>query len=244
MYCHWSTISLEHPYLLVVPFRLLPSEMSGSSDAHAVNAERTYIRDFILHRTRDELMRDPIARALMRELGSDLVVNAYACNFKVSDEVNADISEANALNRRISEKLCFHKLDDNLHDRKVILMCTTFRQKEYGACLMNFKRRLGLEGDSDLFVLVNVSMSPFASPSPEYERMLANEFLKVAEEEAKVSRPHHCQVATVSKMLHRYLSSEIARALHAMRSYFRALRHYISCTYHASATPVNAINAF
>ena len=40
-------------------------------------------------------------------------------------------------------------------------MSSVLQQKSLGEALTNFKRRLSLEGDEDLFVLVNVSMSPF-----------------------------------------------------------------------------------
>ncbi len=50
---------------------------------------------------------------------------------------------------------------------------------------MKFKERLSLSGQEDLFVLVNVSMSPFTSPS-NFEQVLADAFCEVAEEEVEV----------------------------------------------------------
>ncbi|ETW81515.1 hypothetical protein HETIRDRAFT_319093 [Heterobasidion irregulare TC 32-1] len=186
MYGHWATMSLDHPTLLMVPFRMLPSEMKPNCTAKDIDDERRYIRDVILARTRQELAADPHARALMQQLGSDLVVNAFACNFRVNGKINKDVSEANLLNARIYERLSFHKLTDKLNDRKVILMSTVFSQKEYGSCLTNYKKRLGLAGDGDLFALVNVSMSPFASPL-NFEKVLADAFRETAEEEVKIS---------------------------------------------------------
>ncbi|KAI0051057.1 PLP-dependent transferase [Auriscalpium vulgare] len=186
MYGHWSTMSLDHPSLLVVPFRMLPSEKRSKSSPKEVDEERRYIRDVILTRTRQQLANDPRAVALMQQIGSDLVVNAYACNFRINGKVNKDIDEANYLNARIYEKLSFHKLTDALKDRKVVIMSTVFSQKEYGACLTNYKERLGLSGDGNLVVLVNVSMSPFASPL-NFEKVLADAFRETAEEEVKVS---------------------------------------------------------
>ncbi|KAA1469663.1 PLP-dependent transferase [Dentipellis sp. KUC8613] len=187
MYAHWATISLDHPDLLVVPFRMLPSERSADPSPQAIDEERRYIRDLILSRSRNELAQDPMACALLKILGSDLVVNAFACNFRIDGKVNTDITEANYLNARIYEKLSFHKLADNPNDRKVVLMSTIFSQKEYGSCLTNFKRRLGLLGDGDLFVLVNVSMSPFSSRG-NFESVLADAFMGTAEEEYKISQ--------------------------------------------------------
>jgi hypothetical protein len=184
MYGHWATMSLDHRNLLVVPFRALPSEMDPDSSAEKVDKERRFIRD-ILGRTREELANDPKARALMRRMGSDLVVNMFACNFRVDGAINQDISEANYLNARIYDRLSLKSMTEKLENTKVVIMSSVLSQKEYGACLTKFKERLGLSGQEDLFVLVNVSMSPFTSPS-NFEQVLADAFREVAEEEVEV----------------------------------------------------------
>jgi hypothetical protein len=178
-------MSLDHDTLLVVPFRMLPSEAEPDTSATRVDEERHYIRDILLTRTREELANDLKACGLMRQMGSDLVVNAFACNFRVDVVINQDVSEANHLNARIYDRLSFKSMTEKLEDRKVIIMSSVLSQREYGACLTKFKERLGLSGSEDLFVLVNVSLSPFTSPS-NFERVLADAFREVAEEEAEV----------------------------------------------------------
>ncbi len=183
MYGHWATMSLDHPNLLVVPFRMLPSETGSDASVENVNEERRYIRDVLLRRSQEELANDPKACALMRQMGSDLVVNAFACNFRVDGVVNEDISEANYLNARIYNRLSFKSMTEELDDQKVIIMSSTLSQEEYGTCLTKFKQRIGLSGQEDLFVLVNVSMSPFAA---NFAHVLADAFREAAEEEVKV----------------------------------------------------------
>ena len=183
MYGHWATMSLDHPNLLVVPFRMLPSEMGPDVSAEKVDEERRYIRDVLLKRTREELANDPKACALMRQMGPDLVVNAFACNFHVDGAVNEDILEANHLNARIYDRLSFKYMSEKLDDQKVIIMSSILSQAEYGRCLTKFKRRIGLSGSEDLFVLVNVSMSPFAA---NFTHVLADAFRETAEEQVKV----------------------------------------------------------
>jgi hypothetical protein len=180
-------MSLDHPSLLVVPFRALPSEMDPNTSTKKVDEERRFIRD-ILRRTREELVNDTKACALMRQMGSDLVVNMFACNFRVDGAINQDVSEANYLNARIYDRLSLKSMTEKLENTKVIIMSSMLSQKEYGACLTKFKERLGLSGHEDLYVLVNVSMSPFVSPS-NFEQVLADEFRKVAEEEVEVRFP-------------------------------------------------------
>jgi hypothetical protein len=178
-------MSLDHPTLLVVPFRMLPSETEPDTSPKRVDEQRRFIRDVLLQRTREELANDLEACDLMRQMGSDLVVNAFACNFRVDGVTNQDVSEANYLNARIYDRLSLKSMTEKLEDRKIIIMSSVFSQREYGACLTKFKERLGLSGSDDLFVLVNVSMSPFVAPS-NFERVLAAALREVAEEEAEV----------------------------------------------------------
>ena len=178
-------MSLDHPNLLVVPFRMLPSELDRGASAKTVDEERRFIRDTLLKSAREVLAKDPKACALMRKMGSDLVVNSFACNFRVDGVVNQDVSEANALNSRIYDRLSLKKLGEKLESRKAIIMTSKLSQKEYGACLTKFKERLGLRGQEDLVILVNVSMSPFISHS-NFEQVLADAFREVAEEEVEV----------------------------------------------------------
>jgi hypothetical protein len=178
-------MSLDHPTLLVVPFRMLPSEMELDTSAEKVDKERRFVRDTLLERTREELANDPEACAMMRQMGPDLVVNTYACNFRIDGVINQDVSEANLLNARIYDRLSFKSLSEKLEKRKVIVMSSILSQREYGACLAKFKERLGLSGEEDLYVLASVSMSPFIAHS-NYEHVLADAFREVAEEEAEV----------------------------------------------------------
>lgn len=178
-------MSLDHPDLLIVPFRMLPSEMDPDASAKVVDEERRYIRDILLKRAREALAKDPKACTLMRQMGSDLVVNSFACNFRVDGVINQDVSEANALNSRIYDRLSLKKMSEKLESKKAIIMSSKLSQKGYGACLTTFKERLGLRGQEDLVTLVNVSMSPFISPS-NFEQVLADAFREVAEEEVEV----------------------------------------------------------
>jgi len=92
----------------------------------------------------------------------------------------------NALNSCIYDRLLLKKMSEKLESKKAIIMTSKLSQKGYGACLTKFKERLGLRGQEDLVTLVNVSMSPFISPS-NFEQVLADAFREVAEEEVKVS---------------------------------------------------------
>ena len=94
----------------------------------------------------------------VRKLGSDTMVNAFACNFKVGGVINEDVVEANFLNTRIYQRLSVQTVKDDLKDRPIIILRTELKQADYLGTLDKFKSRIGLSGPENLIVLSNVSM--------------------------------------------------------------------------------------
>ena len=167
---------------LVVPLNPLPAEKDGSD----VEAQKTFIRERIIAKTNAQLVEDQDAMTLLNQLGSDLNINAFACNFKYSDgRVNDDIMEANWLNRRIFERLSVTDPDEDPLSIPFYITSTVFAQADYGECADEFKRRLQLKGNQDLFVLRNVVMSPFTT-TRDFVNELAGVFQQVLEEEIAV----------------------------------------------------------
>ncbi|CAG8526110.1 15098_t:CDS:2 [Acaulospora colombiana] len=185
MYTHWATLSTGDTPFIVVPFNGLPAERENSTPEE-IAKQKEFIRQRIVNRPNSELIHDEEALELIKKLGSDLVINAFACNFRIDGKVNDDIVEANHLNQRISERLSIRKITDVMNDKPLIITSTLLSQSTYGDCLKDFKRRLGLKGDQDLYILVNVIMSPFPTMG-NFIGELADEFKKVVEEEAQAS---------------------------------------------------------
>lgn len=95
-------------------------------------------------------------------MGSDFAINAFAVNFKLKDgTVNQDVIEANNLGKRIFNRLSITNTGVDINTKPLILTSTQLSQTSYGTCLSTLKNRLGLKGDQDLYVLVNVVMSPW-----------------------------------------------------------------------------------
>ena len=65
--------------------------------------------------------------------------------------------------------------------RDIWVMSTSLSQANWGEALTNFKTRLGLQGDEDLFILVNVCMSPFPTEA-NFIQILANAFQTIADD--------------------------------------------------------------
>ncbi|KAK8121519.1 Pyridoxal-dependent decarboxylase conserved domain [Apiospora kogelbergensis] len=197
LYCHWATMTprpqdgrshkVPADALIVVPLIRLPSEIGGEE----VEAQKDYIRNNILGRDNRELVEDEQAWDLLCQLGGDLMINAFATNFKIGDKVNQDVGEANYLNQWIFSRLSVSSETDVVSERPLFLTSSEFGEKTYGRCLEVFKLRLGLnttdeQGDSrpsrgDLRFLVNVTMSPWPT-SPNFMSIMVERFREVAEQ--------------------------------------------------------------
>lgn len=203
MYAHWATMTLESDTLIVVPLNMLPAEREGKS-VEEVEAQRAFIRRNIVDRPNHELVRDAEAMYLARMMGSDLSINAFACNFRLSrgGPPNQDVAEASYLNKRIIERLSVTKVDDEAQKKPVLLMGSELDHERYGACLKNFKQRLGLRADdpAPLAGLCNVSMSPFPTAG-NFVRELADAFRKVAEEEVQVGLSLLCAKSWLTQII-------------------------------------------
>ncbi|KAI0948556.1 hypothetical protein AcV7_009267 [Taiwanofungus camphoratus] len=187
MYSHWVTMTLDSDTLIVAPLNMLPAEQDGKSQED-VEEQRKWIRKYITNRDNLKLVEDPEAMALVKRMGSDLSINAFACNFRLSKNglPNRDVAEASYLNARIVDRLSITKNDDNAQEKPLVLMGTEFEEEKYGECLKIFKRRLQLnENDPTTMTgLCNVSMSPFPTAG-NFVYDLAKAFRQVAEEEVQ-----------------------------------------------------------
>ncbi|TFY82435.1 hypothetical protein EWM64_g1571, partial [Hericium alpestre] len=198
---HWATMSTPDTDFTVVPFNPLPAELNPDSTPEKVNAQKQFIRDHILLQDNFRLEQDREAMALLNELGSDLNINTFACNFRYKDgRINTDVNEANYLNKRIYERLSVTSSGEDPHEVPFYITSTVFAQADYGECATNFKKRLHLEGDEDLFVLRNVVMSPFTTTHL-FIAELAGIFKQVLEEEVERVRERN----TPKKAIHTFV---------------------------------------
>ncbi|KAL7272691.1 hypothetical protein RUND412_004487 [Rhizina undulata] len=164
---------------------LFTSSRKNSPTTRRSRRNLKFIRDRILDKDNKTLVNNMEAKKLLQELGSDLIINACACNFRLSNgELNKDVEEANYLNKSIVERLSITSPDKKPAEVPFFITSTEFAQGEYGACTNNFKKRLGLEGDQNLFVLRNVVLSSFPTEG-NFIKTLADIFQGVFEEEVE-----------------------------------------------------------
>ncbi|KAI5818181.1 pyridoxal-dependent decarboxylase domain protein [Pyronema omphalodes] len=162
----------------VVPFNKLPNE-----DWEDPEVEKKFIRDRILGKSGEEILGDEEALEKLRNLGSDLTINCFTANFRIRNgEWNTDVEMANRLNKSVVKRMSsvYPRQDPQKVD--FFLTSTEFRQDVYGQCADTYKRRLGLVGPADLFVMRNVVMNPHPTTG-DFVGSLAQSYGKIIDEE-------------------------------------------------------------
>ncbi|KAL8827771.1 MAG: hypothetical protein Q9170_006883, partial [Blastenia crenularia] len=201
---HWAAMSTDSSSYICVPLNLLPAERKAMQDPNttpetytkAVEEEKQKIRERILNKSNQDIIDDDANRSpddkamvLLRAIGSDLNINAFALNFRYSDgTLNDDVEEANYLNRRVVEALSVDSPEDDPTKIDFYLTSTEFEHELYGKCAQHLKKRLGLAQDElSLMVLRNVLMTPFPTEGNFIDKMVGI-FQEVIEKEVEVCR--------------------------------------------------------
>lgn len=186
-------MSTDDDNFIVTPFNMLPTENCFLPNLEKIKEEKHLIRTLIVEKSNHEIIECDPAKKLIKKLGSDLMVNTFACNFKLKVKengkevlkLNEDINEANYLNQRLYEEFSLTSSKDTNEKKSLILTSTKFKKENYGNCLKNFKKRLGLKGDQDLYVLINVVMSPWVTEF-DFLNELMKKFQSTLQDLAKV----------------------------------------------------------
>ncbi|KAK7992840.1 pyridoxal-dependent decarboxylase domain protein [Apiospora saccharicola] len=211
----WASLTNSQSPFVCVPFNMLPSELAKPTSEEEVEAEKARIRSDIVTKTNAEIVaedrhRHPKDKAmkLMRALGSDLNINAFALNFRHEDgTLNGDLEEANYLMQRVVGALSVESPDDRPADIPLFLTSTEFSDELYGDCKRHFVRRLGLAPSTqNLMVLRNVVMSPFPTDQ-NFIRKLATTFYDVVAKETEIVRQRN----TMAPCIHKFLIQGIAK---------------------------------
>ena len=162
-YAALITMAREEDDFIVIPVQRIPAEREGKS-ARVVRAQLEYIREEIVPKNNDELLANPKAMKLFRELGPDLVITTYAFNFKTKDGLNHDLSKMNALNEAIFNTLSIAPERDQVRDKPMIITSSSFDPSVCGQEFVDhFMKRLGVDGNPGASVsfLISTTMDPW-----------------------------------------------------------------------------------
>ncbi|KAI0517404.1 pyridoxal-dependent decarboxylase domain-containing protein [Xylaria bambusicola] len=216
----WAALTDSSSPFICVPFNMLPSELGSNPTEEKIEAEKQRIRRDIVNKTNAEIANEDRTRPdevkamkLMRELGSDLNINAFALNFRYEDgRLNDDIEEANYLMQRVVETLSVDSPTDDPTKIPLYLTSTEFSDELYGKCKMHFMKRLGIEQSTqNLMVLRNVVMSPFPTDG-NFTNDIAQKFFDIVAAEAEVVRKRN----TLAPDFHNFLiqGTEVIYLIH------------------------------
>jgi glutamate/tyrosine decarboxylase-like PLP-dependent enzyme len=171
-------VSMAFRFVAVVPVPRLPAERNGED----ATAQLQFIRERIDRRSNEEILADPEALSLLRELGPDQNILAFAFNFRdLKGRLNTDLTRANRLNRRLYEVLSI-KPGEDISGCRLMLSTTDLASRDYGnEFIQDYKQRLGV-GDSPgdiITVLRSTVMDPWLTESAK------GSFLEIIEEELR-----------------------------------------------------------
>lgn len=160
-------LSLARPDdpFIVVPVPRLPSEREGA-DAATIAKERERIAVSIDRVSSDDIRANAQAMTLLKEIGPDQNILAYAFNLRDRDgSINADLDLANRLNKAIYRRLSID-YGKQIYGYDLLVSTTDLDGKAYGAAFMaDYKRRLGVAGSTVglITVIRSVVMDPWVT---------------------------------------------------------------------------------
>jgi glutamate/tyrosine decarboxylase-like PLP-dependent enzyme len=172
LYAAMVTMAQKSDPFIIRTLQRLPAERAGK-EPEEVEDELGRIRNLAAFDENLDLCRHLAANEadadLFRALGPDLIITAYAFNFKRADgQLNDDLGLANDLNRRIFQRLSTTAAAEAARDGRkrppIIITSSKFDSKRYGVDFVEtFMRRLGLRGSPNTPVdfLISTTMDPF-----------------------------------------------------------------------------------
>jgi hypothetical protein len=168
-------MAAETDNFIVVPLPRLPIDRSDISDY--INGEHehyiAHLRQHLQGKNQSQILADPEAMALFREIGSDQNILSYAFNFKHCDHrLNDNADLFNELNNQIYDRFHIHYYQsgeaENIHKYQFMLTRTIFRLADYGETFINnYAQRLGLATTpEEMSILRSAVMDPYLSDLP------------------------------------------------------------------------------
>ncbi|MEP6577970.1 pyridoxal-dependent decarboxylase [Microcoleus vaginatus GB2-A3] len=165
-------MATEQDNFIMVPLPRLKIEREGSNgDKESYLAT---LRSSLYGKTQDEILADPEAMAMFREIGCDENILCYAFNFKRQDgSINDDPELFFKLTDLVYDRFHVHYYEDgkaeDIHKYRFFLTSTIFQKSDYGPTFIeNYAKRLGLSKTPDsIKVLRSIVMDPCVSDLPD-----------------------------------------------------------------------------
>lgn len=168
------TMAEESDDFIVAPVQQIPAEREGKSPEE-IRRQMEFIKTRIVPRQNNELIQDPEAMALLKELGSDQIIITYGLNFKKQGVLNPRADQANAFMHDVFQKLSVHPSESDPAKMEIpdlVITTSQFDPKEYGDDFVaTYMKRIGVESSgADLPVMNFISsttMCPWLTATAE-----------------------------------------------------------------------------
>jgi glutamate/tyrosine decarboxylase-like PLP-dependent enzyme len=141
------TMANEKDDFIVVPVQQIPAEREGKTPDE-IKKQLEYIRNKIVNRSNEEIIADPEAMSMLKELGSDQIIITYGLNFKIGGKLNTDIAKTNDF---IHAVFCELSMQPGMEKQPELIITTSeFGPNEYGPNFVaKYMTRLGLDPGPD-----------------------------------------------------------------------------------------------
>lgn len=173
-YCYWITMKSQQEKewggakysYCVQPLVDLPKQINSAEECDLSDRDTIfrYIQDNIIGKSAEEIAGDATRMTVLRNVGTDVLMNTFVVNFSKDQVPNADLDLLNKLNNRLFQRFSIIKGMKPEDRPKYMLMMNTLSSNQYGAVFEHIKEAWSLNAPNaeySLNVLVNTVMQPF-----------------------------------------------------------------------------------
>ena len=168
-YCYWLTLADEKDDFRIEPLIPLPERIYDLYTNTKIIAEGRdgileFIRKNIIGKSNEELVGNPNVLALLQQIGSDVLINSFAVNFRRNGEWNRDLSKLNKLNEELFNMFSITTPEQAKEDKvDFIITSSTLDSKHYEVPLKRISEKLGIQvgGDYSMSFIINTILQPW-----------------------------------------------------------------------------------
>ncbi|MBS1496293.1 MAG: decarboxylase [Bacteroidetes bacterium] len=160
-------LNIQNLPFFVVPLIPIPAIQQGLPPAQ-VQQQYEFIRDRIVNVSNQQLINDPQAFALFKELGGDQTIITYMYNYYINGSPNSSMQKTNDLNNAVYTKFSFKPYEVGTENTPIVVTSSQFTRENNGDTLLNsLRNRLGIakaDGvDDPINFIISTIMNPWLS---------------------------------------------------------------------------------
>ena len=186
-YCYWITLASDGDNFKIEPIVPLPDQLMGPNGKMLGNNEnsiKNFIRNNIIGKSNEEIAQNPDAMVALRQLGPDVLINAFTVNYKDSTgNWNRSVKNCNDLNTKIFNR--FSLVKDESKDIELILTSSNLNSNEYEKPLCRVCEKLNLDPPGNKYsvtFLINTILQPWPTTNG-FLKIITNAFKEGVEAE-------------------------------------------------------------